>query len=195
MHRDYFNKYINRFLGYIELFDGLSADKIIAQQSILFRPREFVHGMVSPLMAEIGYRWEIGRLMVAQEHFASNILRNLLGSIMRIHTKSSSHLVDDRRLVFATPPSQPHEFRILSAAINVCFGGIGSIYLSSKAPYEGLLEIPKRTKIIGFILSLIPTETTPSDWLIKHLEFRQSLPVSIPIMVGGRLYPAKREAP
>ena len=56
MHRDYFNKYINRFLGYIELFDGLSADKIIAQQSILFRPREFVHGMVSPLMAEIGYR-------------------------------------------------------------------------------------------------------------------------------------------
>lgn len=189
----YFQTHIGRFLDFIEIFDSVAADRVLSQQSILFRPREFVHGMVSPLMREIGMRWEAGKMNIAQEHLASNILRNLLGSLMRVHTKTSANGIINKRIVYATPKNQYHEFGILAAAILGCAGGIGGIYLGANIPYKDLAEVPKKTEVSTIILSKILDDQTHGDWLIELLEFKESLDPSVDVVIGGIVHPSERD--
>ncbi len=81
-------------------------------------------------MQEVGARWHDGRLSVAQEHLVSQMLRNLLGSLIRLFRPSTPA----RRMVAATPAGESHEFGVLAAAMLAAIAGIDVVYLGPDLP-------------------------------------------------------------
>jgi methanogenic corrinoid protein MtbC1 len=88
--------------------------------------------VASPLLGQIGERWESGRLCVASEHLASSILRNLLGGLLRIPGAAAQALP----ILFTTPPGERHELGALMAAVTAIDSGGNPIYLGPDLPVD-----------------------------------------------------------
>ena len=71
-------------LAAIESFDTLHASDELSRLAAVLSPRDLVYHVAVPLMREVGIRWHDGTLAIAQEHLVSQMLRTLLGSMMRL---------------------------------------------------------------------------------------------------------------
>ena len=71
-------------LSAIESFDSAGAGDELSRLAAVLAPRDLVYQVAVPLMREVGIRWHNGTLAIAQEHLVSQMLRNLLGSMMRL---------------------------------------------------------------------------------------------------------------
>ena len=80
-------------------FDRLLAD---------YSTRAVLGGVVLPLLHELGTGWERGEISVAQEHFASNLLRGRLLGLARGWDRGSGP-----RAVLACPPGERHDLGLV----------------------------------------------------------------------------------
>ncbi len=83
----------------LEAFDDVSAhvaiDRLIASLSL----ESFLREVVLPLLQEIGEGWERGKITIAQEHFASNLIRGRLMALGRGWGRGMGH-----HALLAAPP-------------------------------------------------------------------------------------------
>ncbi len=165
-------------LSAIESFDSARAGDELSRLAAVFRPRDFVYEVAVPLMRELGKRFHDGTLSIAQEHMVSQLLRNLLGSMIRLFRPSNPAM----KMVLATPASESHEFGILASAMLVSMAGIEPVYLG---PDLTPLEIANTAQRIGAQVVLlgitVVTETTADD--VKSLA--AAMPEASELWVGG----------
>jgi MerR family transcriptional regulator, light-induced transcriptional regulator len=100
-------------LAAIESFDSSRAGDELSRLAAVLSPRDLVYRVVVPLMHEVGARWHDGQLAIAQEHLVSQLLRNLLGSMVQLFRSSNPTM----KMVLATPAGESHEFGILASAM------------------------------------------------------------------------------
>jgi methanogenic corrinoid protein MtbC1 len=129
-------------LSAIESFDSARAGDELSRLAAVLSPRDLVYQVVVPLMREVGIRWHNGTLAVAQEHMLSQMLRNLLGSMIRLFRSSNPAM----KMVLATPASEAHEFGILASAMLASMAGIEPVYLGPDLP---ALEIANAAQRVG----------------------------------------------
>jgi len=147
-------------LSAIESFDSARAGDELSRLAAVIRPREFVYDVALPLMREVGNRFHEGTLAIAQEHMVSQLLRNLLGSMLRLFRPSRRAV----KMILATPAGEAHEFGILAAAMLASMSGIEPVYLGPDLP---ALEIAAAARRIGaqvVVLGVtVITETTAGE--------------------------------
>ena len=117
----------------LDAFDEPAAqavlDRLISDYSLTMVLRE----TVLPYLAELGQRWERGAVSVAQEHFASNVIRGRLAGLAR--GWGNGH---GPRAVLACPPGELHDLALMMFGIVLHRNGWRIDYLGISTPVGDL---------------------------------------------------------
>jgi DNA-binding transcriptional MerR regulator len=161
-------------------FDYPKADRALGRLAMLVSPRQLIFDVVLPLMRQVGDEWHAGSLSIAQEHMLSAILRNLLGTLIRIHSQANW----PSKLLFATPSGEHHEFGILSAALLAAGGGLGIVYMGADLPAHEIVEAAERSAVQTVVLGIVGANGCKEP--LKELQqVSRKLPMAIELWVGG----------
>jgi MerR family transcriptional regulator, light-induced transcriptional regulator len=94
-----------------------------------------LRNVVLPYLTELGERWERGTASIAQEHFASNLLRGRLAGLAR--GWGNGH---GPRAVLACPPGELHDLALMAFGIVLNRNGWRIDYLGMSTPVEELAQ-------------------------------------------------------
>ena len=172
---------IETVLALIGDYEILEASRTLGKLASFLSPRSFIHEIVTPLMRRVGSAWGEGDFSIAQEHLASAMVRDVMGTLIRIYQRNTPQ----SRLLFATPAQEYHELGILSAALLAANGGLGIVYLGANMPHDDLIKAARKTKPRAVVLGLInrPSREKVNKSYFKKV--RQALPEKIDLLAGG----------
>ena len=117
----------------LERFDDAAAQAALDSLFATFTFETVGRDVILPLLREIGDRWRRGELSVAQEHFASNLIRGRLLGLAR----GWDHGVGPRA-VLACAPEERHELALIVFGIALRAQGWRITYLGADTPVEAL---------------------------------------------------------
>lgn len=117
----------------LDAFDELTVqavlDRLLSDLSVTVVMRE----IVLPYLAELGDRWERGDASIAQEHFASNLIRGRLAGLARGWGDGSGP-----RAILACPPGEQHDLALMIFGVALNRHGWRIDYLGVDTPIEEL---------------------------------------------------------
>jgi DNA-binding transcriptional MerR regulator len=122
-----------------ELADALErsdepAGQAVLDQALTVLTVEGVLGdLVLPVLRRIGDRWEAGEITVAQEHFASHVLRGRLSGMARGWGRGHGPIA-----VLACPPGERHDIALMAFGIALNRCGWRIHYLGADTPIADL---------------------------------------------------------
>ncbi len=140
-------------LSALDRFDSTRAGDELSRLAAVLAPRDLVYQVVVPLMQEVGTRWHDDTLSIAQEHLVSQMLRNLLGGMMRLLRPANPTM----KMILATPAGESHEFGILAAAMLVSIAGIEPVYLGPDLPASEISQSAERISARVILLGITMT--------------------------------------
>jgi MerR family transcriptional regulator, light-induced transcriptional regulator len=165
-------------LAAIEDFDSARALDELSRLAAILPPRGLVYQVAVPLMQEVGARWHDGTLAISQEHLVSQMLRTLLGSMVRLFRPSNPAT----KMVFATPAGESHEFGILASAMLASMAGIEPVYLGPDLPAREIAEAAHRVSAGVIVLGIaVMTETTAEE--VRKVA--AAMPEGVELWIGG----------
>lgn len=91
--------------------------------------------VVIPYLRELGDRWEAGTATVAQEHFASSLIRGRLGSLARGWERGGGPLA-----LLACAPGEHHDLPLLAFGLALRARGWRIAYLGADTPGESIAD-------------------------------------------------------
>jgi methanogenic corrinoid protein MtbC1 len=97
--------------------------------------------IVLPYLADLGERWRRGTASIAQEHFASNLLRGRLAGLAR--GWGSGH---GPQALLACPPGELHDLALMIFGIVLNRNGWRIDYLGTSTPVEELARAADRSR-------------------------------------------------
>jgi MerR family transcriptional regulator, light-induced transcriptional regulator len=116
-----------------DAFDEAAAqailDRLVSDLSVTAVLRE----IVLPYLAELGDRWERGDASIAQEHFASNLIRGRLAGLARGWGDGSGP-----RAVLACPPGERYDLALMIFGVTLNRHRWRVDYLGADTPVEEL---------------------------------------------------------
>jgi len=113
----------------LEVYDDATAQSALDVLLATFTFETVARDVMVPLLREIGERWERGEISVAQEHFASSLLRGRLMSIARGWDRGVGP-----RAVLACAPAERHELMLIIFGIALRAQGWRITYLGADTP-------------------------------------------------------------
>ncbi|MEO9169823.1 MAG: B12-binding domain-containing protein [Candidatus Baltobacteraceae bacterium] len=171
---------IEEMLDAIRDYDLNRAESLLNSAALLFPAMDLVVEILTPLMHEIGALWEERALSIAQEHFASNLIRSLLGSMMRLRPPNGNET-----MLFFTPPGEAHEFGILFAACIASLHGIRALVLGANIPASEVARVARRVAPTRLVVGLVYADNVALH--AQYLaELRKEIPDHIRITLGGK---------
>jgi methanogenic corrinoid protein MtbC1 len=90
---------------------------------------------VLPALHELGERWERGEITIAQEHFASNLLRGRLLGLARGWDRGAGP-----RALLACPPGEQHDLSLIAFGLSLREHGWRITYLGADTPIATIAE-------------------------------------------------------
>jgi MerR family transcriptional regulator, light-induced transcriptional regulator len=125
----------------LDAFDEPAAqavlDRLVSDLSLTTVLRD----VVIPYLAELGERWQRGTASIAQEHFASNIIRGRLAGLAR--GWGSGH---GPQALLACPPGEQHDLALMMFGVVLNRNGWRIDYLGASTPVEELERAVEATR-------------------------------------------------
>jgi DNA-binding transcriptional MerR regulator len=123
------------FAEALERFDEPAAqaafDRALASLSL----DTLLRDLLLPYLQDLGERWEAGSITVAQEHFASNVVRGRLLGLARGWGQGAGPLA-----VLACAPGEQHDLALISFGLALRARGWRIAYLGPDTPLETIRE-------------------------------------------------------
>jgi len=149
---------------------------------------EALHRFLLPLQERVGQLWHDGVLGVAQEHFASNQIKQKIFSAMnQFRTSDEGPIV-----VIACPGNEWHEIAAMTAAYICRARGCRVHYLGANLPISELATYCDRIRPRCVLLSMTIVESSDEAHMLARELATRILPLS-PIGVGGQSMQAYAE--
>jgi MerR family transcriptional regulator, light-induced transcriptional regulator len=120
----------------IDDFDEPAAQQVLDRLLSEFTLATVLRDVVLPYLHELGERWERGDVTVAQEHFASNVIRGRLAGLARGWGNGRGPLV-----VVACPPGELHDLPLMIFGIILNRSGWRVEYFGTSTPVEELVAV------------------------------------------------------
>jgi len=147
--------------------------------------RDYVLGILSPLLGEVGRLVADGNLSIAQEHALSAIIRDQIGQTMQSLRRDSAK--SGPSFLFATPEGDLHEFGILLSATLCAHYGFRAVYLGPNLPAEALTIAAEALKPDVVVLGNSPSSIPGSPSFESYLKFLSThLKPKAQIWIGGQ---------
>jgi MerR family transcriptional regulator, light-induced transcriptional regulator len=143
-------------------------------------PFEFLRARVEPMIAEIGGARTNGELGVRHEHFVSERLEDVLRGIRLPFERSAS----GRSILLAAFSGETHGLGLQIAAFVAAFSGLRPHVMGTDTPVAEIVAAHRalRPAAVGVSISVSTAGPSSRDQLAA---LRRSIPVSVPILVGG----------
>ena len=135
-------------------------------------------------MREVGVQVDQGRLLIAQEHALSVMLRDQLSQMLKI-LNADNHVA--KRIALATPGGDIHEFGIMLSGILAASQGWFVQYLGPNLPPEELAQacVKLEAEVVLVGTTPVPAEELTLSWGDYLRILNEQLPVTTQLWVGG----------
>ncbi|HET8969195.1 MAG TPA: MerR family transcriptional regulator [Gaiellaceae bacterium] len=143
----------------LETFDDAAAhaaiDRLIASLSL----ESFLREVILPLLRDIGEGWELGEITIAQEHFASNLVRGRLMALGRGWGRGTGH-----HALLAAPPGEQHDLGLVVLALVLRDRGWRVTFLGADTPVETIADTRRRVVPEVIVLAMLKApKLEPAD--------------------------------
>ena len=129
-----------------------------------------------PLFVRVGEMWELGRIGIAQEHFASSLVRRRLGALSLTWGVGTGPVA-----VLACPPGEFHDIVLLSFGVLLGRAGWRIRYLGPDTPIHSLAAAARLTQADAVVLAC----RRPSGFR-GHASALHRLSEDHPVWIAGR---------
>jgi MerR family transcriptional regulator, light-induced transcriptional regulator len=159
----------------LDAFDEPGANAILDRLLSTLTVETVLRDVVLPYLHDLGERWEQGAATVAQEHFASNLLRGRLASLGRGWGQGQGP-----RALLACAPGELHDLALLAFGIVLNRSGWRIDYLGADTPLEELIRTARSTR--ADLVVLVAALPERFDAVSKELTV---LARTAPLAIGG----------
>jgi MerR family transcriptional regulator, light-induced transcriptional regulator len=133
----------------LDEFDEPAAHAVLDRLLGTLTVETVLRDVVLPYLRALGDRWERGDVSVAQEHFASNLIRGRLAGLARGWGHGHGP-----RAILACVPDELHDIALLSFGIVLNRNGWRIEYLGANTPLDDLIRVahaqrPDLTVLVG----------------------------------------------
>ena len=116
-------------------FDDVGAHAALDRLLSWLTLESVLRDSVIPSLHELGERWERGEITIAQEHFASNLLRGRLLGLARGWDRGAGP-----RALLACPPGEQHDLSLIAFGLSLREHGWRITYLGADTPIATIAE-------------------------------------------------------
>jgi len=175
---DAWSQYSRRMIEAIARFDEHTLDAVYSDAMSLYPVYIVTTRLITPLLEELGSRWENKSGSVAEEHFFSVYLRNKLGA--RFHHQNLRN--SGPKLIVACMPGEHHEFGLLLFALAAHSKGYQIILLGADLPVAELIQVADIADSQGIVLA--GSASLNFETIAEDIRLVTST-LSIPVFIGG----------
>jgi DNA-binding transcriptional MerR regulator len=119
----------------LDRFDDVRANRALDRLLAAFGEETVLAEVVLPYLHELGDRWETGAASIAQEHFASNVVRGRLAGLARGWGQGIGP-----RALLACAPGELHDLALVVFGLAVRARGWRVTYLGPDTPLDTLAD-------------------------------------------------------
>jgi DNA-binding transcriptional MerR regulator len=120
----------------LEGFDEPSAQVLLDRLLADYTPETVLRDVLLPLLHDLGTRWERAEITVAQEHFASHVLRGRVTALSRGWGRGRGPTA-----LLACAPGELHDIALLMYGVVLYRNGWRVAYLGAATPMPELLRV------------------------------------------------------
>jgi methanogenic corrinoid protein MtbC1 len=142
------SEWVDRLQATLESFDEAGAHRILGQVFEQLDVEDGLTEVVLPYLHQVGQRWEQGKIGVAQEHFASNVLRVRLSMMLHGERGAAGPVA-----VLACMPGEQHEFGLIGLALVLSRLGWQVCYLGANTPTPEIAYTARTLRPRAVVLS------------------------------------------
>ena len=160
----------------LNAYDAVHAARVLNRCLLSLGLARAIQLVILPCLRDVGRRWECGEITVAQEHFATQIIRR------RLLTIAEGWESDGERLaLLACAPGEQHDIGLICFGLTLnSYHGWGISYLGADTPLRALADA---VRAIGPDLVAI-SATTPARFFPEFRPWRD-LGCEAPLAIGG----------
>jgi len=157
--------------GFDDADAHVAFDALLARLSI----DTLLRDVVVPYLHELGERWERGDVSIAQEHFASALLRGRLLGLARGWGRGIGPVA-----ILACPPGEQHDLGLLAFGLALRARGWRIVYLGTDSPITSVAETARACNPTAVVVSAVD----PSVFR-RHAEELRQLALETRLCLGG----------
>jgi DNA-binding transcriptional MerR regulator len=146
-------------------------DRLFGAVSVEFA----IAGVLIPYLHDLGERWANGTITVAQEHFASNLIRGRLLGLARDWGSGGSSSA-----VLACPPGEAHDLGLILFGVLIARRGWRVTFLGANTPFD-TLDASLRT----LRPSLVVLATCDAELFRRHADAIASIATGTTVAVAA----------
>lgn len=177
---DTWRRYLDGMVAAVIRFDEEALETVYNEALAHHDIKRVSQQLLTPLLVELGRRWEAGLGSVAEEHFFGFYLRNKLGA--RFHHRARN--TDGPRVLMACLPGERHEVGLLLFALAANDAGYRPVVLGADMP---LLELTPAAEKVGADAIVLSGFIEPSRNVMRRQLPELVASTSVPVLLGGRV--------
>jgi DNA-binding transcriptional MerR regulator len=159
----------------LDRLDEQAANTALDRLFAAYTVETVLQEVIIPYLHRLGERWEAGEVSVAQEHFASNLLRGRLLGLAQGWGQGQGP-----GAILACVPGEQHELGLLAFGVALRRRGWRITYLGTDSPIGAVADIaPSLTPVVVVLVSLNP------DNFLDHAREIEQLTNQVPVMIAG----------
>jgi DNA-binding transcriptional MerR regulator len=164
-----------RLRAALEAYDEEAANRALDRALSAFSLDVFTGAVVLPAVAAIGRRWAAGDVSVAQEHFATTVVRGRLLALSRGWGSGLGPLA-----LLACPPGEQHDIGLIAFGLSLRNRGWRIVYLGQETPLDTLAEAARR-----LAPALVVVGVAAAEPLASAVGGLTEVAALAPVWVGG----------
>lgn len=137
----------------LDELDEPAAQAVLDRLLTDFTVETVLRDVLLPYLYELGTRWEQGAVSVAQEHFASHVVRGRLTGLARGWGNGRGP-----QAVLACPPGEQHDLALLVFGVVLNRRGWRIGYLGANTPMLDMMQVTSQTRPSLVVLAAISPE-------------------------------------
>ena len=161
--------------GALDRFEEAEAHDVLDRLLAAYQAETVLRDLLIPYLHDLGERWARGEVSVAQEHFASNLLRGRLLGLARGWGQGRGPTA-----LLACPPGEQHELGLLAFGITLHRRGWRIVYLGPDTPIASI-----RDAAAGVAPDLVVLAATVPGPLVAHADAIAALARQTLVALGG----------
>jgi methanogenic corrinoid protein MtbC1 len=162
-------------LAAFDRFDEADANAILDDAIARFTIDAVIGRLLLPVLHEIGSRWESGDISVAEEHFATALLRGRMLALGRNWGGGRGPLA-----LLACPPGEHHDLGLVAFGLLLRERGWRIALLGSDTPVETISDAVRKLHPDVVVLAAITSEHFEAE-----AERIGELAAGMPVLLGG----------
>lgn len=174
------------FLKFVLAGDQARGSDVIDKALAAGTPvREIYTGIFRPVLRETGRLWQHNEVTIAQEHYVTAVIRQIMGQIRNRVATTGRKARTEKTVVASCVGEELHEIGIRMVADFFEMEGWNVYYTGANTPVKSILSAVKSQKADVVVLSItMPSRLPELHYLIRSLRADEHT-ARVKIIVGG----------